>query len=259
METGRKDWTSGRERVFTLPRLYVNAPLTEGQEVRLEPPQAHYLRNVLRLGEGDPVRLFNGQDGEWLARLEGGRNGPARALETLRPQAVTDDGPWLVFSPLKKDATDYLIQKSVELGCSRLQPVHTRRTQGRPGRTDRYRPQAIEAAEQCERLDLPVIGSALSIEDLVRAWPADRTLFVALERDDSTLDALPALQSHAGQKVAFLIGPEGGLAPEDLEVLSGLNPVYISLGPRILRAETACVAALALWQASAGDWPRREA
>ncbi|MBE1236565.1 16S rRNA (uracil(1498)-N(3))-methyltransferase [Phaeovibrio sulfidiphilus] len=240
----------------TLPRVFVDASLSEGQPVRLDPPQAHYLRNVLRLGEGDPVRLFNGLDGEWLAELEGGRNGPARVLEALRPQAVTD-GPWLVFAPLKKDATDYLIQKSVELGCSRLQPVHTRRTQGRSARPDRYRPQAVEAAEQCERLDLPVIGSALSIEELVRAWPAGRTLFVALERDDTTLDALPALQAHAGEKVAFLIGPEGGLAPEDLEILSGLNPVYISLGPRILRAETACVAALALWQASAGDWPRR--
>ncbi|WP_313412292.1 16S rRNA (uracil(1498)-N(3))-methyltransferase, partial [Rhodospirillum rubrum] len=239
-------------------RLYVDAPLAAGLDVRLDGAQAHYLRDVMRLGPGAAVALFNGRDGEWLATLDtlGKAGAQAVAQTLLRPQG-DEDGPWLLFAPLKKEATDYLVEKAVELGCGALLPVMTRRTQSQKVRTDRLRAQVIGAAEQCERLTLPAVFEPRPLAKVLEDWPAERRLFVLAERRD----ALPAARAFAGAralKAALLVGPEGGLDDKDLDALLALpSSTPVGLGPRILRAETAAAAALAVWQAVAGDWETR--
>lgn len=246
--------SSREEALFTrAPRLFVETALELDGDIPLKPPQAHYLRHVMRLADGDLVRLFNGTHGEWLGRLNGGRRTSAVTLKQIRPQKATV-GPWLLYAPLKKDATDFVVQKAVELGCSRLQPTITSRTQARFTRLDRSLAQAIEAAEQCERLDLPDLDPARPLADLVATWPADRTVFVAVERSDTPRAPLEAMAAHKDRSAAFLVGPEGGFSAGDLDALAPLSPVHLGLGPRILRAETAAIAVLALWQACAGDW-----
>ncbi len=254
---------------MTLPapryRLFTDAALSAGTPVELETDQAHRLRGVLRLAEGERIALFNGRDGEWAATLTRLDKRRADALpETLlRPQAA-EPGPWLLFAPVKKDAMDYAVQKAVELGASALWPVRTARTNSQRVRLDRLRAQVIEAAEQCERLTVPEVFDDTPLAEVLAspafAGSADhpgRKLFLLAERGD----ARPAAQAFAdpGQgPAALLVGPEGGFADSDLAALAHSTFVVpVSLGPRILRAETACAAALAVWQSAAGDWHHR--
>jgi 16S rRNA (uracil1498-N3)-methyltransferase len=239
-------------------RLFVSADLVAGQPAALDEGQAHYLRSVLRLAPGDRVALFNGRDGEWAATLAALSKAAGEATPEiqLRPQRA-EDGPWLIFAPLKKDAMDFVIQKAVELGCGALLPVFTKRTQSQRVRVDRLRAQAIEAAEQCERLTAPEVREAQPLNALLAQWPTDRRLFVMAERGVAA-PAARVFTENPGP-CALVVGPEGGFDRSDLDALAALPlSTAVSLGPRILRAETAVAAALAVWQAVAGDWDERE-
>lgn len=226
-------------------RIFVADPLFAGGSIVPSAAQAHYLGNVMRRGVGDAVRLFNGRDGEWQARIVAIRKDKA-LLEVgsqLRPQAPEAD-LWLAFAPLKRDATDLLVQKATELGVSALLPVFTERTNTARVNPERLRAIAIEAAEQSERLSVPQLHEAVDLPALVGAWPAGRVLYVAVERGQS-----PGLRPMTGP-AGLLIGPEGGLSRQDHEILMiGEKSVGVSLGPRVLRAETAAIVGLALLQA----------
>lgn len=237
-------------------RLFVEASLAAGARVDLSPDQAHYAGRVMRLGPGDALALFNGRDGEWrgcVARLDR-KGGEAVAEERLRSQTAGSD-LWLLFAPLKKTATDFLVEKATELGVARLVPVFTRRTAAERINRERLRARAVEAAEQCERLDVPEVVAAATLDRLLAEWPAGRRLFVADEQGGGT----PAAEAFASGPQdapahAFLIGPEGGFERSELDALGRLPFVSrVTLGPRILRAETAALAMLACWQAIAGD------
>ena len=226
-------------------RLHVEADLTAGASIEATEGQAHYLGGVMRRAVGDTVRLFNGRDGEWESRIATLSRGKAQfAVESqVRPQAGDSD-LWLMFAVLKRDTTDLVVQKATELGVSMLIPVFTERTNAGRVNLDRLRSIAIEAAEQSERLTVPLLRPARQLHDALADWPDGRPLFVALERADSQ-----ALTPAAGP-AALLIGPEGGFGPRDLTVLDRCRFVRpVSLGPRILRAETAAIAGLALLQA----------
>ena len=229
----------------TVPRLFVTAPLSAGARVVGTGMQAHYLGRVLRRDAGSVVHLFNGRDGEWLARIVALRRGDAEfAVDTaLRPQAAEPD-IWLVFALLKRDATDFVVQKATELGASALVPTITERTVVARHNEARLAAIAIEAAEQSERLTVPTLHAPTRLPVVLSSWPPDRHLFAALERG-----AARPLRSTEGP-AALLVGPEGGFTPAEVEALRG-HPLVIpvSLGARILRAETACLAGLALLQA----------
>jgi 16S rRNA (uracil1498-N3)-methyltransferase len=246
---------------FRSPRLFVEAPLAPGAVVTLGAPQANYLVNVLRLKAGDTVLLFNGRDGEWRAELSAPRK-KAVALtvgERSRAQTAAGDLDYL-FSPLKHARLDYMVQKAVEMGVSRLQPVIMRHTQAERVNLARMRANAIEAAEQCGVLSIPEIAEPRKLDALVRAWKADR-LLVFCDEEAEVRDPVAALSSArsggiAGRlPVSVLIGPEGGFADNERAALLKLpNVVRLALGPRILRADTAAIAALALVQTVLGDW-----
>jgi 16S rRNA (uracil1498-N3)-methyltransferase len=226
-------------------RLHVEAELTAGAAIEATDGQAHYLGGVMRRAVGDTVHLFNGRDGEWAGRIAALSRGKASlAVETLvRPQAGDAD-LWLMFAVLKRDTTDLVVQKATELGVSLLLPVFTERTNAGRVNLDRLRAIAIEAAEQSERLTVPEFRPARQLHDSLTDWPADRALFVALERAD--VQPLTPSVGPAG----LLIGPEGGFGPRDHTVLDRCRFVRpVSLGPRILRAETAAIAGLVLLQA----------
>jgi 16S rRNA (uracil1498-N3)-methyltransferase len=231
--------------------------------VNLDRAQTNYLVNVLRRKAGDPVLLFNGRDGEWRARLEGaGRKGvPLTLLEHTRPQTAPGDLHYL-FAPLKQARLDYLVQKAVELGASRLVPVLTRHGQVARVNLDRIRANAIEAAEQCGILTLPEIAAPIAFETLIARWVPDR-LMVFCDEAAPVHDPVAVLEEARGSTpallvampVSVLIGPEGGFSEEERAAILKLpNLVRLSLGPRILRADTAAVAALALIQTTLGDW-----
>lgn len=234
-------------------RLYVDQPLAPGQPVALGEAAANYLFNVMRLGKGAGVLVFNDTDGEWLAEIEaaGKRQGLARAVSQTRPRRPPPD-LWLVFAPIKKARLDFLVEKAVELGAARLVPVQTRFTNAERLRPDKLRAHVIEAAEQCEATCLPELADLQPLERLLSHWPEGRRLFWA---DEGLAGRAAMLDVPRGSASAILIGPEGGFSPEErarLQTLSFVTP--FSLGPRILRAETAAIAALTLWQATAGDW-----
>lgn len=240
---------------FAAARLFVVDPLAEGASVVLEGGPANYLRNVLRLGEGDGVLVFNGRDGEWGARIaEASKKRVALAVERLmRPQTPAPPVR-LLFAPLKHARLDYMVQKAVEMGVSRLTPVITRRTQVARVNLDRMRANAVEAAEQCGVLTIPEVDAPQGLDATLAGWdPNDPLIFCdEAATSDSPVEALRPL---AGRPLAALIGPEGGFDPAERKaLLANSATIRIALGPRILRADTAAVAALAVLQAAAGDW-----
>jgi 16S rRNA (uracil1498-N3)-methyltransferase len=240
---------------FRSPRLYVDRPLAAGAAVPLERGQAHYLLNVLRLRPGEAVLVFNGRDGEWRATLSAQKRAASLAVGArTRGQTAPGDLHYL-FAPLKSARLDYMMQKAVELGVSHLQPVLTRH--GQVGRVNlaRLRANAVEAAEQCGILALPQIAPALALDAAVAALEPGRCL-VFCDEDAEVRDPLAALAAVRPQGgLAVLIGPEGGFAEDErAALLRRPNVVRLALGPRILRADTAAVAALALVQAARGDW-----
>ena len=244
---------------FRTPRLYVDAPLSAGTSVALDPAQANYLGNVLRLKSGDVVLAFNGCDGEWRGRLAStGKRKLALEVEAAtRPQAGALDLHYL-FAPLKHARLDYLTQKAVEMGASRLQPVITRHAQVARVNVERMRANAIEAAEQCGILTLPEIGLPQTFERMIAERDPAR-LLVFCDEDAEVKDPVAALSAaRVGNDqipLAVLVGPEGGFAADERAALLALpNAVRLALGPRILRADTAAVAALALVGAVLGDW-----
>jgi 16S rRNA (uracil1498-N3)-methyltransferase len=238
-------------------RLYVAADLGSGAAVAADEAQAHYLLHVLRARPGMRVSLFNGRDGEWLAEiaLVGKRGVTLTCLKQTEVQAGVPD-LWLAFAPVKKTPSDYLTQKATELGVSLLQPVMTRRTIVSRINDERLLANAVEAAEQSGRLSVPEIREAVSLEKLLANWPRDRTLYFCDEGGDAQPLAKAALHSSRGAgPAAILTGPEGGFDPAEREQLRALPFVVpVTLGPRILRADTAALAALAIWQSVSGDW-----
>jgi 16S rRNA (uracil1498-N3)-methyltransferase len=243
---------------FRSPRLYVDCPLGPGVRVSLDPAQVHYLADVLRRKPGDQLMVFNGRDGEWRAEFEpAGKRGAVLSLrEQTRAQEQAPDLYYL-FAPLKRARLDYTVQKAVEMGAALLAPVITRHTQVERVNTERMRANAIEAAEQCSILTLPAIDEPATLDRALAALEPDRTL-VFCDEDAPIADplaALAAVRARGSVALAVLIGPEGGFAPEERAMLVGRpNTVRLALGPRILRADTAAVAALALVQAVLGDW-----
>lgn len=235
-------------------RLHVDHPLAEGQRVELSRDQAHYLFAVMRLEPGDEVALFNGRDGEWRARVrEGSKRGGL--IEVAEPTAPQQDPPdlWLLFAPIRKARTDFIVEKAAEMGAARILPVQTEFTNAERIRQDRLQAHAIEAAEQCGGTYVPPVEDLRRLDAVLADWPEDRHLVFADEALAGAREALGRAPDAA--KWAILIGPEGGFSEAErarLRSLSFVTPV--SLGPRILRADTAAVAALALWQAERGDW-----
>ena len=242
-------------------RLYVEDDLGPGVTLGLDPGRAHFLRSVLRLARGAELALFNGRDGEWLARIDGlGKGWASLLVETRRrPQGVPED-LWLVFAPIKRARIDFLVEKATELGVSCLQPVLTRHTDVARVNLDRLAANAREAAEQCERLSLPEVRPPRELFALLADWPARRRLLVCSESGPARPLAEVLLEAggpDAGPW-AVLVGPEGGFARSELDGLGNLAfATPVGLGPRVLRADTAALAALACWQAVLGDGAER--
>jgi 16S rRNA (uracil1498-N3)-methyltransferase len=234
------------------PRLFVDAALAEGPR-RIDGPPAHYLLSVMRLKVGDAVKLFDDRSGEWLAVVEatGKRDLHVQLTTLLRPRAPVPD-LWLCAAPLKKGRVDWVAEKACELGVARLVPVLTRRAVVDKLNTDRLRAHMIEAAEQCDRTAIPELAAPIKLAALLRDWPADRALFFADEAGGDA--AAAAMRAHPGP-AAILIGPEGGFDDAERESIRAVpRAVGVSLGPRILRADTAAAAAVAIWMSVAGDW-----
>ncbi|MCX7888870.1 MAG: 16S rRNA (uracil(1498)-N(3))-methyltransferase [Rhodobacteraceae bacterium] len=233
-------------------RLYVDHPLAAGQSLPLQPDQAHYLTGVMRLADGAAVLAFDGRSGEWLCTLglEGRRRATLTPVRQTRPQADPPD-LWLLFAPLKKARTDFVVEKAVELGVRRILPVQTAFTSAERIRRERLQAQAREAAEQCGALAVPEVAGLRPLAQVLAGWDAGRDLIFCDEAMAGPSGDLPA----RGRPAAVLVGPEGGFEAGErarLHALPFARP--LALGPRILRAETAAVAALVLWQRAAGDW-----
>jgi 16S rRNA (uracil1498-N3)-methyltransferase len=235
----------------SLPRLFVRQPLTEGARVELDPAQANYLGNVMRLGVGAELLAFDGESGEWLARItEAAKRRMALAIErhTRAPETIPD--VWLAFAPVKRGQTDWLTEKATELGAARLLPVMTQRTVAERVKLERLHAIAIEAAEQCGRTRLPEIAEPVSLKQLLDAVDHQRRLYFA---DESGGEA--AATAFEPGPAMILVGPEGGFTEDErAQIRASSSAVPISLGPRILRAETAALAALAAYMAISGDW-----
>jgi 16S rRNA (uracil1498-N3)-methyltransferase len=246
---------------FRTPRLYVDAPLGTGARVALDAAAGNYLRNVLRLAAGDPVLAFNGRDGEWRTSLaEAGKRALSLVVGVQSRAQTTALDLHYMFAPLKHARLDYMVQKAVEMGAARLQPVLTRHAQVARVNLARMQANAIEAAEQCGILTLAEISPPITLDRMIAGRDPAR-LLVFCDEDAGTKDpveALAAARAHTGggaPQLAVLVGPEGGFAEEERAALLALpNVVRLALGPRILRADTAAVAALALVCAVLGDW-----
>ncbi len=253
-----------------IPRLYIDAPLHAGLPAPLSAEQAHYLKNVLRRREGDAVRLFNGRDGEFAGTIAelGKKAGAVQLGEKTREQEAEPDLT-LIFAPVKRGPLETIVQKAVEIGVARLQPVITERTAQPRLNIERLRAIAMEAAEQCGRLNVPSVDEPIKLAALLENWSGKgRLLFCDEAGDDAqeewggregraapALDALKGVNSPADSPWSVLTGPEGGFSPEERRQLRAKPFVTpVTLGPRILRADTAAIAALVLWQAALGDW-----
>jgi 16S rRNA (uracil1498-N3)-methyltransferase len=236
-------------------RLYVTGDLGEGVAVTLDEGQTHYLLHVLRAKPGNLVSLFNGRDGEWLAEIvQAAKRGVTASCLTQTAAQHEVPNIWLAFAPVKKTPSDYLVQKAAELGISVLQPVFTRRTIVARINEERMAANAIEAAEQSGRLSVPQIRGGVSFDKLLASWPQERRLLFCDEGGDAKAMTQAARESRGGP-TAILTGPEGGFDPAERAALRALPFVTaVTLGPRILRADTAALAALAIWQSVAGDW-----
>lgn len=240
---------------YRMQRLYVAGDLRRDSPIEASADQFNYLANVLRMTEGTQVLLFNGRDGEWQASL----SFPTRKrilltpAQQARPQPEPSDLVFL-FAPLKVGRMDYLVQKAVEMGAGSLQPVITQHVQGKIGSVERLQANALEAAEQCGILALPQVHAPVKLKDLLETWPKDRRI-IFCDEDSATNNPVTILQAIAERQLALLVGPEGGFSEEERLMLRACPFVTaIPLGPRILRADTAAVAALAVVQAIAGDW-----
>ena len=235
----------------SLPRLFVRSALAAGASVALDRGQANYLGNVMRLGEGAELLVFDGQSGEWLARIaEAGKKRMTLSVErrTCEPEIIPD--VWLAFAPVKRSQTDWLVEKATELGVAKLLPVMTRRTIAERVKLERLEAISIEAAEQCGRTRLPEISEPLPLARFLDQRDAPRTLYFADERGGE-----PVASAFEPGPAMILTGPEGGFTDEERAgIRAAPNTVPVSLGPRILRAETASLAALAAWMARVGDW-----
>jgi 16S rRNA (uracil1498-N3)-methyltransferase len=235
----------------SLPRLFVRAGLGEGVRVELEAAQANYLGNVMRLGVGAEVLLFDGSSGEWLARVaEAGKKRMALSVERRTREAEQVPDVWLAFAPVKRAQVDWLVEKATELGVAKLIPVVTQRTIVERVKLERLEAIAIEAAEQCGRTRLPEIAEPVSLAKLLEHRDAGRRLYFADENGGE-----PAARAFVPGAAMILTGPEGGFTDGERAAIRGAaNAVAVSLGPRVLRAETAALAGLAVWMAVAGDW-----
>jgi 16S rRNA (uracil1498-N3)-methyltransferase len=241
---------------FSSPRLFIDAALAAGETIELERHQSNYLGNVLRLAAGETVLVFNGRDGEWQASIAGRKRPDSLTVQSrTRPQDRLPDLAY-VFAPLKHARLDYMVQKAIEMGASRLQPVLTRFTQVSRVNSERMRANAIEAAEQCGILSVAAIADPIPLERYLSQREAGR-LLVFCDEAAAVADPLQALRGEreAPRGIDILIGPEGGFAEEERALLLRQpRTLRLSLGPRVLRADTAAVAALALVQAALGDW-----
>ena len=238
----------------SLPRLYVEQPLSNGAGLTLEGQQANYLSAVMRLQAGAQVKLFDDRTGEWLAEIQeaGKKRVSLRIVQHLREREPVPD-LWLLFAPIKRGRIDWMVEKATELGVAEMRPVLTRRTIVDRLNLDRLRAHAIEAAEQCERTSLPELAEPRKLDHYLGDWPADRILYFADEAGGE-----PLAKAAAPGPAAILIGPEGGFTDEEREAIRALPQARpIGLGPRILRADTAAIAAIALWMGKAGDWSSR--
>ena len=240
---------------FASTRLFVDEPLSQGAEIDLTDAAANYVRNVLRMTEGDHLLLFNGRDGEWgaavasVAKKRVGLRVETRTRAQPKPASLR-----LLFAPLKHARLDYMVQKAVEMGVTRLSPVITRRTQASRVNLDRMRANAVEAAEQCGVLAIATVDEPQTLQSALAGWPETDPL-IFCDEDAEVSDPMTALAPLKGRALAVLIGPEGGFDPsERAELVAHPATVRIALGPRILRADTAAVASLAIVQAVAGDW-----
>ncbi|MDA7965401.1 16S rRNA (uracil(1498)-N(3))-methyltransferase [Ruegeria sp.] len=235
-------------------RLYVEHPLGPGQSVPLTRDHAHYLFGVMRQAVGGHVALFNGQDGEWLAEVAeaGKRGGTLTCAQQTKPLQLPPD-LWLLFAPIKKARTDFIVEKAAEMGAARIIPVQTEFTNSERIRQDRLQAHAVEAAEQCGGTFVPEVTDLHRLDRFLDAWPEGRQLMFCDEAEVGS--ALRLAETAAGQPWAILIGPEGGFSERERKRLTGLPYAHVvSLGPRILRADTAAVAAMTLWQQALGDW-----
>jgi 16S rRNA (uracil1498-N3)-methyltransferase len=240
-------------------RLYVEHDLAQGQTIALPKDQAHYLMTVMRLSVGDHVTVFNGRDGAWLAQIASGnkRNADLAVIARTAAQGAPAD-LWLLFAPIKKTRTDFIVEKAAELGVARICPVQTAHTNSERIRQDRLQAHALEAAEQCEATYVAQVDDLKPLSQIMRDWPEGRRLFFA---DEATAHEEVQIQPQVERPslpagpAAILIGPEGGFSHQERTDLRALPFCHrLNLGPRILRADTAAVAAITLWQSQVGDW-----
>lgn len=242
-------------------RLFVESDLAAGHEAALDEAQAHYLRHVMRRADGAPLSLFNGRDGEWSATLSlrGKKAAAVLVGERMREQSAEPD-LWLCFAPVKRARIDYIAEKATELGVSVLQPIVTQHTAVERVNIERLRANAVEAAEQTERLSVPEVRAPLDLTRLLDTWPEGRRLLMCDETGGGPpiAEVLGGLDATARDAPwAIVVGPEGGFAAAELTALRRIKDVTaVGLGPRILRADTAALSALAVWQALVGDWNR---
>lgn len=237
-------------------RLYIPAALPGSGTIELDKAQTHYLANVMRVKEGTFIHLFNGKDGEWQATVANVSRKSVTLIvqEKVRDQLAEPD-VWLCFAPIKKARIDFIAQKATELGVSRLQPILTARTNAERVKLERMESNAIEAAEQCERLNIPEVSAPVKFKELMANWPSDRHILFCDEMRDGETAIAHLSQAEKGAPWAIFIGPEGGFDDTERTALKAQPLCHaVSLGPRVLRADTAAMAAISLWQATLGDW-----